>query len=114
MIIELTGKTLLDAVGEIREAVDFLRFYAAEARRPTESESLGVVACISPWNFPLAIFTGQIAAEFDDLLGARPVALDLQVHDEPKYRDQQGDGEDASATRYQRVVASQRRNGQPE
>ena len=71
------GKTLADGVAEVREAVDFLRYYAAEARRqfavaplpgPTgESNTLqlsgrGVFVCISPWNFPLAIFTGQVAA----------------------------------------------------
>jgi RHH-type transcriptional regulator, proline utilization regulon repressor / proline dehydrogenase / delta 1-pyrroline-5-carboxylate dehydrogenase len=71
------GKTMIDAVAEVREAVDFLRYYAAEARAlvpphelpgPTgESNQLalhgrGVFATISPWNFPLAIFTGQIAA----------------------------------------------------
>ncbi|APX21742.1 MAG: bifunctional proline dehydrogenase/L-glutamate gamma-semialdehyde dehydrogenase PutA [Rhodobacteraceae bacterium] len=53
------GKTLLDAVAEIREAVDFLRYYAARA---DGAPPRGVFACISPWNFPLAIFTGQIAA----------------------------------------------------
>ena len=55
------GKTQADAVAELREAVDFLRYYAqgAEALR---HPSRGVFACISPWNFPLAIFTGQIAA----------------------------------------------------
>ncbi|MYZ48870.1 bifunctional proline dehydrogenase/L-glutamate gamma-semialdehyde dehydrogenase PutA [Propylenella binzhouense] len=72
------GKTLDDAVAEIREAVDFLRYYAAEGRRlfasdmlmpgPTGEENRyrlrgrGVFVCISPWNFPLAIFTGQVAA----------------------------------------------------
>ena len=71
------GKTLQTALGEVREAADFLRYYAAQARRhfagpvpmpgPTgESNELtlhgkGVFACISPWNFPLAIFTGQVA-----------------------------------------------------
>ncbi|MEC8294857.1 MAG: bifunctional proline dehydrogenase/L-glutamate gamma-semialdehyde dehydrogenase PutA [Pseudomonadota bacterium] len=55
------GKTLMDAVGELREAVDFLRYYALEAgslRNPAR----GIFTCISPWNFPLAIFSGQIAA----------------------------------------------------
>ena len=57
------GKTLADGVAEVREAVDFLRYYAAEAARAeTGTEARGVIACISPWNFPLAIFTGQIAA----------------------------------------------------
>ncbi|MEM8698308.1 MAG: bifunctional proline dehydrogenase/L-glutamate gamma-semialdehyde dehydrogenase PutA [Pseudomonadota bacterium] len=55
------GKTLPDCVAELREAVDFLRYYAAEAERLAGTPR-GVFACISPWNFPLAIFTGQIAA----------------------------------------------------
>jgi RHH-type proline utilization regulon transcriptional repressor/proline dehydrogenase/delta 1-pyrroline-5-carboxylate dehydrogenase len=55
------GKTLPDAVGEVREAVDFLRYYAAETEK-ADLNPRGVFACISPWNFPLAIFTGQIAA----------------------------------------------------
>lgn len=53
------GKTLPDAIAELREAVDFLRYYADQ---PVTGLPRGVVACISPWNFPLAIFTGQIAA----------------------------------------------------
>ena len=53
------GKTLADAVSELREAVDFLRYYAHAA---TDAPPRGTFACISPWNFPLAIFTGQIAA----------------------------------------------------
>jgi len=53
------GKSLPDAIAELREAVDFLRYYAARADGP---DPQGVFACISPWNFPLAIFTGQIAA----------------------------------------------------
>jgi len=71
------GKTISDGVAEVREAVDFLRYYAGQARKlfapealpgPTgESNTLllqgrGVFVCISPWNFPLAIFAGQIAA----------------------------------------------------
>jgi RHH-type proline utilization regulon transcriptional repressor/proline dehydrogenase/delta 1-pyrroline-5-carboxylate dehydrogenase len=72
------GKTLIDAVLELREAVDFLRFYASEARRqfarpmplpgPTGEQNelrlhgRGVFASISPWNFPLAIFTGLASA----------------------------------------------------
>lgn len=71
------GKTLPDAVAEIREAVDFCRYYAAGARQEFQPQDLpgptgehnslglhgrGVFACISPWNFPIAIFTGQIAA----------------------------------------------------
>jgi RHH-type proline utilization regulon transcriptional repressor/proline dehydrogenase/delta 1-pyrroline-5-carboxylate dehydrogenase len=55
------GKTLGDCVAEVREAVDFLRYYANEAERFAPN-GLGVFVCISPWNFPLAIFTGQVAA----------------------------------------------------
>jgi len=63
LLIREAGKTLPNAVGELREAVDFLRFYAAEARHALAgSTPIGPVLCISPWNFPLAIFVGQIAA----------------------------------------------------
>ncbi|MGO1463683.1 MAG: bifunctional proline dehydrogenase/L-glutamate gamma-semialdehyde dehydrogenase PutA, partial [Oleiphilaceae bacterium] len=57
------GKSLLDAIAEIREAVDFSQFYANEGiRNKDNGEARGVVCCISPWNFPLAIFCGQILA----------------------------------------------------
>ncbi len=59
------GKTVLDGIAEVREAVDFLNYYANEAERLEAEEpgsARGIFACISPWNFPLAIFTGQIAA----------------------------------------------------
>jgi len=57
------GKNMADAIAEIREAVDFARYYANEAQRNKEFGSgRGVIACISPWNFPLAIFTGQALA----------------------------------------------------
>jgi RHH-type transcriptional regulator, proline utilization regulon repressor / proline dehydrogenase / delta 1-pyrroline-5-carboxylate dehydrogenase len=72
------GRTLQDGIDEVREAVDFLRYYAVEAERHfggperlpgpagetnhLELGGRGVFACISPWNFPLAIFVGQIAA----------------------------------------------------
>ncbi len=83
------GKILPDAVAELREAVDFLRYYAAEAAAAEKGTSArGVIACISPWNFPLAIFTGQVAAalatgnaviakpaEQTPLIAARAVAL---------------------------------------
>jgi len=63
LLVREAGKSLANAVGELREAVDFLRYYAAEIEVDTASHAaLGVVLCISPWNFPLAIFTGQIAA----------------------------------------------------
>ncbi|MFC3629464.1 bifunctional proline dehydrogenase/L-glutamate gamma-semialdehyde dehydrogenase PutA [Paracoccus angustae] len=55
------GKTLADAVAELREAVDFLRYYAAEGET-NPGAPRGIIGAISPWNFPLAIFTGQIAA----------------------------------------------------
>ncbi|MDF3855339.1 bifunctional proline dehydrogenase/L-glutamate gamma-semialdehyde dehydrogenase PutA [Paracoccus sp. P2] len=55
------GKSLADAVAELREAVDFLRYYAAEGENCSDAPR-GIVGAISPWNFPLAIFTGQIAA----------------------------------------------------
>ncbi|MFZ2101541.1 MAG: bifunctional proline dehydrogenase/L-glutamate gamma-semialdehyde dehydrogenase PutA [Oricola sp.] len=56
------GKSLPDAVSELREAADFLRYYAGQAEGLGEVKPRGLFACISPWNFPLAIFTGQIAA----------------------------------------------------
>ncbi|MBC7705760.1 MAG: L-glutamate gamma-semialdehyde dehydrogenase [Rhodoferax sp.] len=77
LLVKEAFKTWGDAVSEVREAVDFLRYYAGEATRimvpqampgPTgESNELRLTArgpwvCISPWNFPLAIFTGQVAA----------------------------------------------------
>ncbi|MGO4915829.1 bifunctional proline dehydrogenase/L-glutamate gamma-semialdehyde dehydrogenase PutA [Pseudogemmobacter sp. W21_MBD1_M6] len=55
------GKSLPDAIGELREAVDFLRYYANEAVKQS-APARGIFTCISPWNFPLAIFAGQIAA----------------------------------------------------
>jgi len=64
LIMREAGKTAANAVGEVREAVDFLRYYAAQARAHIRdgAAALGPVVCISPWNFPLAIFTGQVAA----------------------------------------------------
>ncbi len=56
------GKTPVDAVAELREAVDFLRYYANQGEEHPAGEARGIITCISPWNFPLAIFTGQIAA----------------------------------------------------
>ena len=77
LLVKEARKTLADCVAEVREAIDFLRYYADEAEAklgtqvlpgPTgESNELrlhgrGVFVCISPWNFPLAIFAGQVAA----------------------------------------------------
>ena len=59
------GKVAQDGVDEVREAVDFCRYYAARAEEIAQDdrfEARGVVLCISPWNFPLAIFLGQVAA----------------------------------------------------
>jgi RHH-type proline utilization regulon transcriptional repressor/proline dehydrogenase/delta 1-pyrroline-5-carboxylate dehydrogenase len=63
LLVREAGKTLPSAIGEVREAADFLRYYAAESRGfGSAYRPLGPVLCISPWNFPLAIFTGQVAA----------------------------------------------------
>ncbi|MBS0223238.1 MAG: trifunctional transcriptional regulator/proline dehydrogenase/L-glutamate gamma-semialdehyde dehydrogenase [Proteobacteria bacterium] len=65
VIVREAGKTLPNAIGEIREAVDFLRYYSCQIRSEFANAThvpLGPVVCISPWNFPLAIFTGQVAA----------------------------------------------------
>jgi len=63
LAVHEAGKTLGDAVSEVREAVDFCRYYAQLARAlPALRRPLGLVVAISPWNFPLAIFTGQVCA----------------------------------------------------
>jgi len=62
LAIREAGKSLPNAIAEIREAVDFLRYYAGEVGGGSHTLALGPVTCISPWNFPLAIFTGQVAA----------------------------------------------------
>jgi RHH-type proline utilization regulon transcriptional repressor/proline dehydrogenase/delta 1-pyrroline-5-carboxylate dehydrogenase len=77
LIVREGGRTYGDAVSEVREAADFCRYYAAQARAKLGAQALagpvgernelslhgrGVFACVSPWNFPLAIFTGQVAA----------------------------------------------------
>ncbi|MEO1202370.1 MAG: bifunctional proline dehydrogenase/L-glutamate gamma-semialdehyde dehydrogenase PutA [Pseudomonadota bacterium] len=108
LCIAEAGRILPDAISELREAVDFLRYYADQARQkfgepqllpgPTgERNALGmrgrgVFVCISPWNFPLAIFTGQVAAalaagngvlakpaEQTPLIGFRAVQLLLEA-----------------------------------
>ena len=112
LLVREAGKTLPDAVAEVREAVDFCRYYAVRARElfgaplrlagPTgETNELslqgrGVFACISPWNFPLAIFAGQVTAalaagnsviakpaEPTPLVAARFTALLLEAGVEP-------------------------------
>ena len=108
------GKTWLDGVGEVREACDFARFYANEALRECarrQRAPRGVIACISPWNFPLAIFSGQILAalaagnavvakpaEQTPLIAARAIAL---MHEAGIPRDAlqllPGDGETVGA-----------------
>ena len=65
MLIREAGKSTANAVAEVREAVDFLRYYGGQVQERfdnTTHRPLGLVACISPWNFPLAIFMGQVAA----------------------------------------------------
>ena len=62
LLVREAGKSLPNALGEIREAIDFLRFYAAQGEASGDAMALGIVVCISPWNFPLAIFTGQVCA----------------------------------------------------
>mgnify|MGYP005993131597 FL=1 len=64
LIVSEAGKSQPNVIAEVREAIDFLRYYAQQARATLGAghRSPGVVTCISPWNFPLAIFTGQVAA----------------------------------------------------
>jgi RHH-type proline utilization regulon transcriptional repressor/proline dehydrogenase/delta 1-pyrroline-5-carboxylate dehydrogenase len=62
LLVREAGKSLPNAVAEVREAVDFLRYYGAQVRAGGNVQSLGPVVCISPWNFPLAIFIGQVSA----------------------------------------------------
>ncbi|RMF17560.1 MAG: bifunctional proline dehydrogenase/L-glutamate gamma-semialdehyde dehydrogenase PutA [Gammaproteobacteria bacterium] len=107
LCVREAGKTLQDSIDEIREAVDFCRYYAVQARRLCQPQPLngytgeqnilymegrGVFVCISPWNFPLAIFMGQISAalvagnaviakpaEQTSLIAARAHALMLEA-----------------------------------
>ncbi len=64
LAIREAGKSWTDAVAEVREAVDFCRYYASQSLEVDfeKRQSLGVIVCISPWNFPLAIFLGQVTA----------------------------------------------------
>ncbi|MET0314230.1 MAG: L-glutamate gamma-semialdehyde dehydrogenase, partial [Hansschlegelia sp.] len=75
LLVREGGKTFANGVSEVREAVDFLRYYACEAERlPDDALPLGMIAAISPWNFPLAIFIGQVAAALaaGDAVVAKP------------------------------------------
>ncbi|QPF71603.1 L-glutamate gamma-semialdehyde dehydrogenase [Roseateles sp. DAIF2] len=63
LLVKEAYKTAGDCIAEVREAVDFLRYYADQAEAETEPlQGRGVFVCISPWNFPLAIFAGQVVA----------------------------------------------------
>ena len=65
LLVREAGKSWPNAIAEVREAIDFLRFYAEQVATQFDNAThrpLGPVVCISPWNFPLAIFTGQVAA----------------------------------------------------
>ncbi|MEQ9901613.1 trifunctional transcriptional regulator/proline dehydrogenase/L-glutamate gamma-semialdehyde dehydrogenase [Pectobacterium punjabense] len=65
LLVREAGKSFSNAIAEVREAVDFLRYYASQVRDTFTNDThrpLGPIVCISPWNFPLAIFTGQISA----------------------------------------------------
>ncbi len=94
LLVKEAGKTLPDAIAEVREAEDFCRYYAAQAREhfaeptvlpgPTGEDNKlslrgrGVFACISPWNFPLAIFLGQVTAALvaGNSVVAKPAGVD--------------------------------------
>ena len=64
LAVREAGKTLNNAVAEVREAVDFCRYYAGEAENtlPKDAKAVGAIVAISPWNFPLAIFTGEVVS----------------------------------------------------
>ena len=79
------GRTIDDALDEVREASDFCRYYACQAetynQKESPEEAVGIFLCISPWNFPLAIFTGQIAAALamGNTVIAKPAAQTPQI-----------------------------------
>ncbi len=94
LLVREAGKSLANAIGEVREAVDFLRYYAGQILLIDDGtlRPLGPVACISPWNFPLSIFIGQVSAalaagntvlakpaEQTPLIAAQAVALLLEA-----------------------------------
>ncbi len=71
LCVREAGKSVPNAIAEVREAIDFLRYYAGQGTQVLAgSRALGPALCISPWNFPLAIFTGQVAAA---LMAGNPV-----------------------------------------
>ncbi|MBB3859437.1 RHH-type proline utilization regulon transcriptional repressor/proline dehydrogenase/delta 1-pyrroline-5-carboxylate dehydrogenase [Novosphingobium hassiacum] len=71
LCVREAGKSVPNAIAEVREAIDFLRYYAGQGTQVLAgSRPLGPALCISPWNFPLAIFTGQVAAA---LMAGNPV-----------------------------------------
>ncbi len=81
LLVQEAGKTIDDAAGELREAVDFCRYYAVKAEEiHPASMARGTVVAISPWNFPLAIFTGQIVAA----LGAGNMVLAKPAEQTPR------------------------------
>lgn len=81
LLVHEAGKTIDDAAGELREAVDFCRYYAAQAQKMnSDAIARGTVVAISPWNFPLAIFTGQIVSA----LGAGNVVLAKPAEQTPR------------------------------
>lgn len=81
LLVYEAGKTIDDAAGEWREAIDFCRYYASQTRAlDTNVKPRGTVAAISPWNFPLAIFTGQIVAA----LGAGNAVLAKPAEQTPR------------------------------
>ncbi len=94
ILVRESGKTFSNAIAEVREAVDFLRYYAGQVHADFDNEThrpLGPVVCISPWNFPLAIFTGRLPppaagnsvlakpAEQTPLIAAQGVAILLEA-----------------------------------
>ncbi|MEQ9555967.1 MAG: L-glutamate gamma-semialdehyde dehydrogenase [Rhodospirillales bacterium] len=84
LLTQEAGKTLPDAVADLREAVDFCRYYAAAARvLPDGCRPRGVVLAISPWNFPLAIFIGQVTAA----LGAGNAVVAKPAEQTPRIAD---------------------------
>ncbi len=62
LCVREAGKTWPNAIAEVREAVDFCRYYAEQIRVAPEASAPGTAVCISPWNFPLAIFMGEVSA----------------------------------------------------